>query len=1141
MPAWVRCGRLLAAALGLAASGTAAARPLTVEDVLAREAIGRVALSDRWAIAEVRRPYETAWRFDLDMRTDALRTGIEVSDLRRPTPLRPLFPAEPGVGYALGPIAPDGERIIVFRLKGDAWELGVAEIASSQVRWLDVAPELTATGEAAAWIGRDAVAVITAPNEFGSFDLRLRRYPALLSARRAVTAAGGVSATAIGSGRHLSMTPAAPPNQLLRFDLSAGSLRTLATGRFTDLEVSPSGRWIAAFRSGAIIPLDPARPVQGAQGIEMRRTRLSLIDATTGAETAIAPERDMLGQLLRWSPEADELLVFGRRDGESWADGRLLRVTPRGGARPLATPGFRPIVLGRPGVVHAGWLGGAPVVYGEAAVEGSSPRRDWFLLRRGARNLTGFLARAPRPDPTIIADGALWLPQPGGLWRIDDKGARRAIQDETAALAVAAIPGLKRRQDQAPYIDHPVVGVSATGPERQLLWPGGSPPAPMPADARILAVGAAGVLVTAWRSDAGEEVAWIARSRTVTALKRINAHLASVDALRVAPVRHARPGGGTLTSWLVLPQGRAARPPPLVVWPYPGSVYPSFPAYMQVLTGGELETPALLAGRGYAVLVPSLPLDHAQAGPAAGLAQQVLDIIDAARGDPALRDAFDPRRLVRSGRDGHGAGRPGGQRDLAAQVALQVALGGGDREPQALSVVGRRLGAPGGLARPGERHGLEDHGVVGAGGAGGLGGAGQAGVLLRVGAGLGVAAGPIGRIRRAEVLGEQPVPAYRSHGVAADLPQLALQGELALGRKSPVFPRQAPMSGEVRGGEEQHALGRQTVAARSPRFLLVVLHGARGVGVDHGADVGAVDPHPEGDGGHHHVQALVYEIVLGSAPVVRGQARVIGRAGDPLPRKPRGQPLHVLARLGVDDASLSGMAAHDAEHLGQLVSARKGSVDEVGPVRVSYEAQGLAQGELGADILLDSGGRRRGQGHAGGLWEALHDLSQSAILGPELVAPVRDAVSLVHRYQDQAPGDILEQVSHEEALGADVEELCPARGQPPIRLASVVGLEVRMEGVRGQAGLSRRGHLVIHEGDEGRDDQDEPPAHGRGQLVAEAFSPSGRQHDQAVAPGERRLHGLPLERLEGVVAPAALERFLWSHSRAPPSTRPRTR
>jgi len=675
MPAWVRCGRLLAAALGLAASGTAAARPLTVEDVLAREAIGRVALSDRWAIAEVRRPYETAWRFDLDMRTDALRTGIEVSDLRRPTPLRPLFPAEPGVGYALGPIAPDGERIIVFRLKGDAWELGVAEIASSQVRWLDVAPELTATGEAAAWIGRDAVAVITAPNEFGSFDLRLRRYPALLSARRAVTAAGGVSATAIGSGRHLSMTPAAPPNQLLRFDLSAGSLRTLATGRFTDLEVSPSGRWIAAFRSGAIIPLDPARPVQGAQGIEMRRTRLSLIDATTGAETAIAPERDMLGQLLRWSPEADELLVFGRRDGESWADGRLLRVTPRGGARPLATPGFRPIVLGRPGVVHAGWLGGAPVVYGEAAVEGSSPRRDWFLLRRGARNLTGFLARAPRPDPTIIADGALWLPQPGGLWRIDDKGARRAIQDETAALAVAAIPGLKRRQDQAPYIDHPVVGVSATGPERQLLWPGGSPPAPMPADARILAVGAAGVLVTAWRSDAGEEVAWIARSRTVTALKRINAHLASVDALRVAPVRHARPGGGTLTSWLVLPQGRAARPPPLVVWPYPGSVYPSFPAYMQVLTGGELETPALLAGRGYAVLVPSLPLDHAQAGPAAGLAQQVLDIIDAARGDPALRDAFDPQRLAVWGASfgGYGAIAMLTQTDRFAAAVVQGA------------------------------------------------------------------------------------------------------------------------------------------------------------------------------------------------------------------------------------------------------------------------------------------------------------------------------------------------------------------------------------------------------------------------------------------------------------------------------------
>ena len=261
---------------------------------------------------------------------------------------------------------------------------------------------------------------------------------------------------------------------------------------------------------------------------------------------------------------------------------------------------------------------------------------------------------------------------------------------------------------------------------------------------------------------------------------------------------------------------------------------------------------------------------------------------------------------------------------------------------------------------------------------------------------------------------------------------------------------------------------------------------------------------------------------LKKRPFHFGQARVVGCAGNSLALQLRRQALHVLARLGVDDAALAGMAAHDLQHLRRLVAAREGAIDQVRAVGMADEARGPPQGELGADILLDRGRGRRGQGHARRLGKALQDLGQAAVLGPEFVAPMRDAVRLVHRYQDQPPGDVLEQVSYQQALRAYVEEVGLARGQPPVRLAARAGLQVRVEGVGGQARLSRRGDLVVHEGDERGDDEDEPAAQRGGKLVAEALSSSGRQDDQAVLAGQSRRDRLFLKGLERLVSPAPL-------------------
>ena len=265
---------------------------------------------------------------------------------------------------------------------------------------------------------------------------------------------------------------------------------------------------------------------------------------------------------------------------------------------------------------------------------------------------------------------------------------------------------------------------------------------------------------------------------------------------------------------------------------------------------------------------------------------------------------------------------------------------------------------------------------------------------------------PVGRIRGVEMGGQQAVPADRGNGVAADVAQLLIQRPRAFGRKRPVLFGQGPVRGQVRGREQQRAIRRQAVPAGAARLLLVMLHGARRVGVDHEAHVGAVDAHAEGDGGHDHVQPFVHEVVLGATPFFRVQAGVVGGAGQAFLFQARRQPVHVLAGLGIDDAALSGMAADDFEHLFELIPAREGPEDQVGPVGVADEDRGGAQAQLVENVPLHGGCRRRRQGHAGRLGKVVHGRGQAAVFRAEVVSPVRDAVGFIDGGQEDAPGQL---------------------------------------------------------------------------------------------------------------------------------------
>jgi hypothetical protein len=116
----------------------------------------------------------------------------------------------------------------------------------------------------------------------------------------------------------------------------------------------------------------------------------------------------------------------------------------------------------------------------------------------------------------------------------------------------------------------------------------------------------------------------------------------------------------------------------------------------------------------------------------------------------------------------------------------------------------------------------------------------------------------------AEVADEVPMPAADTRSVAF---HLAKERTPRVRELVGLTQHGAP-SGKVASGVDQDALGLQAVAAGATRFLLVVLERLGRTGVEDEPHVGAIDAHPECDGGNDKLRLFVEERILMAVPLV---------------------------------------------------------------------------------------------------------------------------------------------------------------------------------------------------------------------------------------------------------------------------------
>ncbi len=195
---------------------------------------------------------------------------------------------------------------------------------------------------------------------------------------------------------------------------------------------------------------------------------------------------------------------------------------------------------------------------------------------------------------------------------------------------------------------------------------------------------------------------------------------------------------------------------------------------------------------------------------------------------------------------------------------------------------------------------------------------------------------------------------------------------------------------------EQRTASRLAVASRAPSLLVVGFDAGWKPVVGHEAHVRLVDSHSEGDGCAQHPHLAREKPVLAGMPQLAREPGVVGGRVDPGRRQLPCQRFGIAALPHVHDGAAFGLTQQLLDHE-PLVPRRTGEnlEGEIRPVEALDHADRVAQLEALDDVIGDPRRGGRGEGQPSRAGKGRQVGPQLAVLGSEVVAPLRDAVRLV--------------------------------------------------------------------------------------------------------------------------------------------------
>ena len=594
----------------------------------------------RWLAYVVKRPHSAAKFHKYDFLAGGDRGDVWLVDTSGGVPQNLTGGADDGSGYWAPSWSPDSGRLAMLSTKGGNVHLWGCDIRSGSLARLCERPvDAYSRGAPNLWLSDRTLLVPTLPQgerplrmvvEVQAAESAMREWPKAWEGREP-------TASVLDSGSH-SPFEERPQGELVLIDAVSGREQTVMRGVFRALRMSPDRRHVAFFRQ-----VDVIRP-QASRRLEHRgpeRHRLGIVTADGEVVAGGVEEiEEPISTSLRWSPDSGEVALIGR-DGESPEPSRLVfryRLAD-GRVQPATEASLEPMSIV--------WTAERRILTLAEPAKGTTAERteraDWWLVGgdRGPRKMTADMSAAPaqlfpeagRETFVGFADGdVLRLSIGDGHWT-----NLTASFEPNVAWLVWPTPNVPDGQSFAQVIVAVDEGTSTawhsldlpSGELSSLSWPSAKgwllDFAPAHATAVAVAVDRTGTRL--WLSKPAFE--------EYTPVLETNTWLCDIAEGQVRRVDYRGLDGDDLKGWLILPVGYAqGRRYPLITWVYPGLTFGSDTPPMRVvsITAHHCLNFQLLPARGYAVLLPSMPLkpEHEPSDPYMELTNGVLPAVDKA-------------------------------------------------------------------------------------------------------------------------------------------------------------------------------------------------------------------------------------------------------------------------------------------------------------------------------------------------------------------------------------------------------------------------------------------------------------------------------------------------------------------------------
>ncbi len=613
------------------------ARPFLADDLLAAEDFGVTAIDPhgRWLVFERREPFTTMARFDMISESELLRSRLFRFDVGKDRMARPLLP-DPQPGTIIYGLSPGGERLAIGRLRGESWQLGVVEMSTGRVRWFDLSPDyFPSYYTTLAWVSDDRLVAIATPGTARPWWLRAPTRPAdILPARWEQARAGReATVTVVSSGRFADRNQLPAPRQLILLDTRSGRTTTLATGRFLSLKLAPNRRQVAVIEEGE--QADPPRH-PATQADLPYRLRLAIADLDRDDWWYACADCDLVG-LPKWSSDGQRLAFLSRTSADDWSSAALLEsTTAHRHAEAVDLHGIHLETRDEPDGTARGafaWRNNDLLVYGRG--EGGR-RPDWYAVNGSrAEPLTADL-RDPGTEVLRTPTCAAAITAPDGLWCLDSVAPRRLYGGDMRLVTSGDGESAEAIWRQSPSgIDFGRFG----GSLRHIAF--GAPGK----IGSVAALSDGGLLLARDISDRGVKSMFLATDGQAQIIAVANQDRDSIDPAIPRLLRYKLSDGREISGWLYLPSHFDERKKlPMVAIPYPGQTYRAESPPSDQGPGSErLYTNAqVLAGHGYAVLLPSLPISPDQPYGTFPYTAAIDTAVDAA----VATGLIDPQRLA---------------------------------------------------------------------------------------------------------------------------------------------------------------------------------------------------------------------------------------------------------------------------------------------------------------------------------------------------------------------------------------------------------------------------------------------------------------------------------------------------------------